>query len=243
MEGTLVFTPDGSVDAALREPEAVWKPARFFPKDYSVDNRRLTHALEKSCRDRGVEFRSVAVRAVEQSQVMLADGQAVPGDVIVNAAGCWASQIHAPGVTFEVRPVKGQMAAVMAEGWELRHIVRSEHVYMVPRFDGRILVGATMEEAGYDKSVWPETIEELLKQSAQLVPKIRNAPVVETWAGLRPATRSGLPLIGPTPLPGYYLATGHFRNGILLAPLTAQLLAEVIRTGKTPSLLRPFASV
>ncbi len=228
-EGTLLFTPDGSVDEALREPEAVWRPARFFPNDYCVDNRRLTQALEKSCRDRGVGFRPVAVRAVERSQVLLAGGQVLAADVIINAAGCWASQIRAPGVTFEVRPVKGQMAAVMAEGWGLRYVVRSEHVYLVPRFDGRILVGATMEEAGYDKSVVPETIEDLLKQAAQLVPKIRNAPVLETWAGLRPATPNGLPLIGPTSLPGYFLATGHFRNGILLAPITARLLAAAIK--------------
>jgi len=242
-EGTVLFTPEGSVDEAIREPEAVWRPARFFPKDYSVDNRRLTQALETSCRERGVRFRPVAVRAVERSQVLLADGQMLAADVIVNAAGCWSSQIPASGVTFEVRPVKGQMAAVAAEGWSLRYVVRSEHVYMVPRFDGRILVGATMEEAGYDKAVRPETIKDLLNQAAQLVPKIRNAPVIETWAGLRPATPNGLPLIGPTSLPGYYLATGHFRNGILLAPITAQLLAEAIKTAKTPVLLRPFLSV
>lgn len=241
-EGTLSFMPDGSVDEALREPEAVWRPARFFPNDYSVDNRRLTQALEKSCRERGVHFRPVAVRAVELASVVLADGQILAGDVIINAAGCWSSQIPAPGVTFEVRPVKGQMAAVQAEGWSLRYIVRSDHVYLVPRYDGRILVGATMEESGYDKTVHKQTIDGLLSQAAQLVPKIRNAPVIETWAGLRPATPSGLPLIGPTSLPGYYLATGHFRNGILLAPITAQLLAESIRTGKTPPLLRPFAS-
>jgi glycine oxidase len=163
---------------------------------------------------------------------------------VVNAAGCWAGRIAAQAghvrVHLDIRPLKGQIAAVRAEGWKLRYTVRNEHVYLVPRDDNRIIVGATMEEAGYDKTVDTQAIHKLLESGAHLVPKIRNAPLVESWAGLRPATRTGLPLIGPTKIPGYYLAVGHLRNGILLGPLTAQFLGQVIRGGKTPELLRPF---
>lgn len=239
-EGTLAVSPRGSVQEAMREPEMVWRPAIFYPREFSVDNRLLARALVASCRRRGVNFLSGAATGVEPSHVLLAGGERIAAGVVINAAGCWASQIHAPGVKIDVRPVKGQMAAVSAEGWTLRHNVRNEHIYLVPRDDGRILLGATMEEAGYDKTVDEKVIQGFLEAGAKLVPKIKNSPLVETWAGLRPATPSGLPVIGPTALPGYHLAVGHLRNGILLAPLTAQLLASVITKGKVPDLLKPF---
>ncbi len=242
-EGTLVVGPKGSVKDALREPELIWQPAQFFPQDCSVDPRLLTAALIESCRRRGVEFvRGAAARVEPGSEggVIMEAGGKLDASVIVNAAGSWAGKISARGVHLDVRPVKGQMAAVRADGWKLRHTVRDEHVYLVPRNDGRILVGATMEEAGYDKTVDLAAIRKLLEAGARLVPKIRNAPVIESWAGLRPATRTGLPMIGATKLPGYYLAVGHLRDGILLAPITARLLVEMIQSGKTPELLRPF---
>jgi glycine oxidase len=248
-DGLLVATPKGSVKEALREPELVWQPAVFFPHEYSVDNRLLTAALVASCRKHGVEFvRASAVRVDRSGETLhavLEAGTVLPADAVINAAGCWAGKIVAQNghhhVPLDIRPLKGQIAAVRAEGWKLRYIVRNDHVYLVPRDDNRIIVGATMEEAGYDKSVEPDVIRNLLQRGAQLVPKIRNAPLVESWAGLRPATRTGLPLIGPTKIPGYYVAVGHLRNGILLAPLTAQLLGQVIRGGKTADLLKPFA--
>jgi glycine/D-amino acid oxidase-like deaminating enzyme len=239
-EGTIIVSPKGTVKDALREPELVWQPALYYPRDFSIDNRLLAAALVKSCRKRGVEFVKGAAAQVEHGAVILEAGGALEAETIVNAAGAWAGKIAARGVHIDVRPVKGQMAAVRAEGWQLRHSVRDDRVYLVPRNDARILVGATMEEAGYDKSVDPQVIRKLLEAGARLVPKIRNAPLVESWAGLRPATRNGLPLIGATKIPGYYLATGHLRDGILLAPITAKLLAEEIRTGKVPDLLRQY---
>jgi glycine oxidase len=246
-DGLLVATPRGSVKEALREPELVWQPATFFPHEYSVDNRLLCAALVESCRKHGVEFvRGAAARVdrAEKLRVILDSGSDVEADTVVNAAGCWAGKIAAHDgrhhVHLDVRPLKGQIAAVRAEGWKLRYIVRNDHVYLVPRDDNRIIVGATMEEAGYDKTVDPQVIHKLLECGAHLVPKIRNAPLLESWAGLRPATSTGLPLIGPTKIPGYYVAVGHLRNGILLAPLTARLLGQVIRGGKTPDLLKPF---
>jgi glycine oxidase len=247
-DGLLVATPKGSVREALREPELVWQPAMFFPQEYSVDNRLLAAALVESCRKQGVGFVRAAATRVERSgdtlRLSLESGGLIEADTVVNAAGCWAGKIAAQNgrthVHLEIRPLKGQIAAVRAEGWKLRYIVRNDHVYLVPRDDNRIIVGATMEEAGYDKTVNPQVIHKLLQCGAHLVPKIRNAPLVESWAGLRPATRTGLPLIGPTTIPGYYVAVGHLRNGILLAPLTAQLLGRVIRGEKTPELLKPF---
>jgi glycine oxidase len=247
-EGLLVVTTKGSVKEALREPELIWQPALFFPQEYSVDNRLLTAALMESCRKHGVQFVRAAAERVERSgeslRVFMQSSDPVEADIVINAAGCWAGQIDARGghhhVRLDIRPLKGQIAAVRAEGWKLRYTVRNDHVYLVPRDDGRIIVGATMEEAGYDKSVDPRVIKKLLETGAHLVPKIRNAPLVESWAGLRPATRTGLPLIGETKIPGYYVAVGHLRNGILLAPITAKLLGQVIRGGRTPDLLKPF---
>ncbi len=239
-EGALVVAPEGSVKESMREPEMIWRPAIFHPEDASVDNRLLTQALLESCHRRGVRFQKDAAVAVEPGATVLESGARLPADVIVNAAGCWASQIQAPGAEVEVRPVKGQMVAVLPEGWSLRYIVRGDNIYIVPRDDGRILLGSNMEEVGFNKTVDAEVIRGFLEAGARLVPKIRHAAVVETWAGLRPATPSGLPVIGPTSLPGYYLAIGHLRNGILLGPLTGKLLAEAIRTGKAPSLLKPF---
>ncbi len=239
-DGVIVIRPSGSVKEAMREPELVWRPALFYPREWSIDNRLLCAALLESCNRRGVVFERAAVAAVEKGQAILKSGERRSADAIVNAAGCWASQIQAPGVKFEVRPVKGQMVAVRAEGWTLRYVIRSEDVYIVPRNDGRVILGATMEEAGYDKTVNQEVIDRFLTAGAALVPKLKNAPVVESWSGLRPATRNGLPILGETKLPGYHLAVGHLRNGILLAPITAKLLSVSILTGQAPPSLQPF---
>ncbi len=127
------------------------------------------------------------------------------------------------------------MLAVSApEGLHLRHVVRVEAVYVVPRSDGRILIGATQEEAGFDRSVERETIERLHQAADGLFPALRSARVVESWSGLRPGTPDALPILGPTATPGYFVAAGHYRNGFLLAPLTAQAMANVIRGSEPP---------
>jgi glycine oxidase len=114
-------------------------------------------------------------------------------------------------------------------------------VYLIPRSDGRLLVGATVEEAGFDKRTDPDTIQRLHKTALQLVPKLADARILEDWAGLRPGTPDALPILGATPIPNYYVASGHFRDGILLAPVTAQLMAAVIE-GRDPGFhLVPFS--
>jgi glycine oxidase len=115
----------------------------------------------------------------------------------------------------------------------LRHVVRSPDVYLIPRSDGRLLVGATVEEAGFDKRTDLATIQRLHRAALALIPELADAKILEDWAGLRPGTPDALPILGETSTPGYYAATGHFRDGILLAPITAEVMAAVIED-RTP---------
>jgi glycine oxidase len=125
----------------------------------------------------------------------------------------------------------------------LRHVIRSPEVYLIPRSDGRVLVGATVEEAGFDKRTDLATIQGFHRAAVDLVPELRNGKILEDWAGLRPGTPDALPILGATPTPGYYVATGHFRDGILLAPITAEVMAAVIE-GHAPEYdLTPFSPV
>jgi glycine oxidase len=157
---------------------------------------------------------------------------------VVNCAGAWAGQIHP--LQFPTRPVKGQMLAVVG-GPKLSHVIRSPEVYLVPRSDGRIVIGATIEEAGYDKRTNRDTIQSLRQAAICIVPDIAISLMLEAWSGLRPGTPDDLPIIGPTQMTGYFTATGHFRDGILLAPVTAHVMAQLI-TGETPAYdLAPFS--
>jgi glycine oxidase len=120
------------------------------------------------------------------------------------------------------------LCVIMPEKELVRHVIRAPDVYLIPRSDGRMLIGATSEEAGFDKRTVPDTILTLRQSAINLVPKIADARILEAWAGLRPGTPDKLPILGPTSTPGYFVATGHFRDGILLAPITAKLMAELI---------------
>jgi glycine oxidase len=117
----------------------------------------------------------------------------------------------------------------------LKHVIRAPEVYLIPRSDGRVVVGTTAEEAGFDKRTDLATIQRLHRAAVAMVPELQNAKLLEDWAGLRPGTPDALPILGATETPGYYVATGHFRDGILLAPITAQIMAEII-SGTAPSL-------
>ncbi len=131
-----------------------------------------------------------------------------------------------------VKPRKGQMLYLRPQQpGMLEHVVRTPEVYLVPRSSGKILVGATVEDVGFDKGVQPEVIHQLQNIAARYLPELAQAAVLESWAGLRPGSPDDLPLIGPTGVPGVFIASGHFRNGILLAPVTAQIVADLV-TGK-----------
>ena len=216
--------------------KSVFRPAISL-SERSVDPRALSAAALKTAKNRGVDFSS----GDEVTSVAISDGHATGvstkktafhAEKVVNCAGAWAGQIGPR--PFPTRPVKGQMLCLVMPQRELiRHVIRSPKAYLIPRSDGRLLVGATVEEAGFDKRTVPATIQRLHKAALELVPKLVDARILEDWAGLRPGTPDALPILGATQVTGYFVATGHFRDGILLAPITAQVMADVIE-GRTP---------
>jgi glycine oxidase len=207
-----------------------------LPQDVQVDNRRLVAALVEACRRRGVslelgrEAQNLRVERNHAVALRLADGSELTGDAIVNAAGSWAHRFpHAP-----VRPVRGQMIALTAETPLVRHVVRSPRAYLVPRQDARLLLGSTMEDAGYDKSLTPTGLGSILAGAKEIAPAAAALSFADAWAGLRPDTPDHLPILGATDIEGYFVATGHFRNGILLAPITAEVMTDVL-LGRPPA--------
>ncbi len=225
---SLLPTPIAELEPALAD---AGRPA-FCLKERSVDPRALTTAAIKTAKNRGVDFSS----GDPVTRVDVSDGRAsgvsttktsFSGAKVVNCAGAWSGQI-AP-IAFPTRPVKGQMLCLVMPSREMiEHVIRAPDVYLIPRSDGRLLVGATVEEAGFDKRTDRATIQRLHRAALALVPKLADAKILEDWAGLRPGTPDALPILGATEIPGYFVATGHFRDGILLAPITAQIMANLI---------------
>jgi glycine oxidase len=254
-QGTLLFLSSkhgGEFDAeeisrarlSQLEP-ALAAPTRpaFYLKERSVDPRALTAAALKAARHREVDISSgttVTGLLLTEGRVagVTTDKTTYHAPAVVNCAGAWAGQISQQ--QFPVRPVKGQMLC-MVGGPRLSHVIRAPEVYLVPRSDGRVLIGATVEEAGFDKRTDADTIQRMHRAAVALVPELERARVREDWAGLRPGTPDDLPLLGATSTPGYFVATGHFRDGILLAPVTAHVMVQLV-TGVEPDLdLKPFS--
>jgi glycine oxidase len=205
--------------------------AAFFLNEDSVDPELLiraavTAALRAAIEVRGHTGIDQMRRSAEHVEVIAARERFLT-KAAVNCCGAWAG---AP-----VRPRKGQMLYLQPKKHLLEHVVRAPEVYIMPRTSGKILVGATVEDIGFDKTVHPEMIEQLHAAAIKYVPELASAPVVTSWAGLRPGTPDDLPILGPTETPGIYIASGHFRNGILLAPVTAKVMADVVM-GKQPQL-------
>lgn len=218
----------------------------FFPDDGRVDNRMLSQALRRAAEGAGARFvraeaRAVLVRGDEVAGVELTDGR-IDAPRAVVAAGAWSALL--PGARIAegaVRPVRGQMIALgIAPPFEA--VVRGTSGYAVPRGKDRVIVGATVEEAGFDKSLTPEGMDRMRALADLLSPALASAPIVERWAGLRPGSADGLPLLGaPAAGPrGLVVATGQYRNGILLAPITGEVVRDLV-LGRTPSAaLAPF---
>jgi glycine oxidase len=164
-------------------------------------------------------------------------------DAFLLAGGSWAGELGAQlDVSIPVHPIRGQMFSVRAPAEPLQHVIWGMRGYLVPREDGQTFVGATLEDVGFDKSNTPEALDRLRLAGEELVPALKGGEVVRAWAGLRPASRDGLPILGP--LPGYenaWVAAGHYRNGILLAPVTGKVMAEAILSGSMPEHLGPFS--
>jgi glycine oxidase len=202
----------------------------FLVQEDSVDPRLLMHAALAAARRIGVKFReNTEVKEIHSGgnevEVLTTCGD-FTSHTAINCRGAWAG---AP-----IRPRKGQMLYLQpAQNDLLRHVVHAPDAYIVPRSSGKILVGATVEDVGFDKSVSPSTIDGLLRAAARYLPELASAPIIDSWAGLRPGTPDNLPILGPSGNPGIYIAGGHFRNGILLAPITARIMANLV-TRKAP---------
>jgi glycine oxidase len=200
-----------------------------------IDNRLLLAALEAACRREGVtiEREAIGVRVETENDRVSAvrtKGERFTASTVVNAAGAWAGRIAGvpAAAAVPVTPVKGQMLALSSAPAPIRRVTWVEDYYLVPRSEGRLLVGATSEQAQFDQRVTAGAVHGLLASVLERLPGLADAALLETWAGLRPGTPDGLPYLGPTPVEGYVLACGHYRNGILLAPMTAFLIAELV---------------
>ena len=243
-------------EAREKEPHlsAQVSAAVWCPGDHQVDNRQLMVALK-----RGVETAGGDIFERAEVDELLVDGTRVrglrtrdevhTGDTVVLASGCWSRLL--PGLPDcakpPVRPVRGQIArlgmtpelALNTMVWYSR-VATSAVAYLVPKNNGHLVLGATSEEMGFDADVTAGGMFELLRAAWEVVPGIYDLPIVESMAGLRPGSRDDAPILGQTPVEGLIMATGHYRKGILLTPLTALAIAEVILEGHTPEIIRPF---
>ena len=219
------------------------RAAWFVEGDHQIDNRALTDALHEAAKRAGVEMIGDSVVEVEVSSdratgVRLEGGSSVACENVVVAAGCWSASIDGIPDEFRppVRPVKGQLLYMRGLGDPplIGHNVRGREVYLVPRTDGRVVVGATVEERGFDVTVTAGAVYDLLRDAGDIVPGIGELELIECVAGLRPGSPDNRPIIGYTGLDGLIAATGHYRNGILLTPLTAESVAEMLTTGDEP---------
>lgn len=230
--------------------------AVFCAEDHQVDNRKLVRALRAAFLAAGGKLHEheavVSIETARGKVTGLALGDArVAADVVVLAAGAWSGEIAGlpPLARPPVRPIKGQMLSLRMDPAAplLRHVVWTPRVYLVPRADGRLIVGATSEERGFDANLTAGGVFALLEGAWRALPGIEELPIDEMWVGFRPGSRDDAPLLGPAELPGAEIeglvyATGHHRNGILLTPVTADAIAAYILTGELASVIRPFTA-
>ncbi len=201
------------------------------PDEASVDNRGLTQAVLEAGRRSGVQFfpasgAEAIWREGERCLGLHLKNEKIEAQWTVIAAGCFSANIEGIAAYAPVRPAKGQMIALRANELNIERVLWSENIYLVPRNDGRILAGATVEYTGFEKGLTAGGLEQILAGAIELSPGLANARVEETWAGLRPDSPDHLPILGPTDIDGLLIATGHFRGGILLTPITARLVSE-----------------
>ncbi|HET9554591.1 MAG TPA: glycine oxidase ThiO [Anaeromyxobacteraceae bacterium] len=237
-------------DAEVRRLEPGISPeargALWFEDEASLDPRQLGRALSIAAQRAGARFLSGQVRRIrhEGGRAVGVDHESGPIDApaVVLAAGSWSLQVEGHGLPAgAVRPVRGQIAVVDTRPPLLSRVVFSGHGYVVPRADGRILMGSTMEEVGFEKAVTAGGLRHVLEVGIGIAPAIARAPVVETWSNFRPASPDGEPILGPGAVPGLFYATGHTRNGILLCPISADAVAACVLGAPPPVDLAPFS--
>jgi glycine oxidase len=223
--------------------------AIYSPDDHQVDNRWLVRALKQAFVEAGGRLHEhTAVRAIDSAGgkvrgVRIGDDRQ-PADAVLLAAGAWSRTIDGvpPEARPPVRPIKGQMLALRMDPAQplLRHVLWAPKIYLVPRHDGRLLIGATVEERGFDSDLTAGGVLSLLEAAWRAVPTIEELPIDEMWVGFRPGSRDDAPILGPTAVEGLAVATGHHRNGILQAPLTIDTIARHMLTGEVDPAIRPF---
>ncbi|HWY09255.1 MAG TPA: glycine oxidase ThiO [Candidatus Acidoferrales bacterium] len=216
------------------------------PDEASLDNRLFTEATLEAARRKGAE-----IFPGNGAKALLTEGNVCKGLQLQNgrvearwtviAAGCFSARIEGVASYAPVTPAKGQMMALRCDAVKLRKDLWSGHMYLVPRHDGRIIAGSTVEYEGFDRSVTVAGMKKILSGAISLVPALESARIEETWAGLRPDSPDHLPILGPTDLDGLLIATGHFRSGILLTPVTARLIREWVTTQKVSEDWAPFS--
>ena len=219
------------------------------PGDHQVDPRRVLGALREAITRgggrivEGARATSVVAEGTDGASLVRFEERGEPHalhvKLVVVAAGAWSRAIEVPDLEIPVRPVKGQVLRLRGERL-LNHVVRTPDVYLVPRADGELVVGATMEERGFDRDSRAGDVLDLLIEAARTLPGIRELTLAECNTGFRPALRDHLPAIGEA-RPGLLVATGHFRDGVLLAPITARLLGDLVCEGRIDALLASFA--
>jgi len=241
-----------AAEARRREPHlASLAGAVFSPEDHQVDNRKLAAALRAAAVASGVVIKEQAA-AVEEiiverdraTGLLLADGTGIAAATVVVAAGARSRAIGGIPAPLRppVRPVKGQSLALRMDPAAplLNHVIWGPNVYLVPRRDGRLIVGATVEEKGFDQNLTAGGVLSLLEAAWRVVPAVEELAIEEMWVGHRPGSRDDAPILGPGPVAGLVYATGHHRNGILLAPVTADYIARLIMDGEIDPAIRPF---
>jgi len=221
-----------------------------FPLDIQVENRRLVSALAESNKNRGVKIitgTTVESIRIERSRIKgleTSRGFVSTPNVVV-AGGAWTSFLKATDKRFpdlRIEPVRGQMICFEANPRVARHVIYSPRAYIVPRMDGRVLGGSTTEPVGFDKRVTAAGMHSILSHALEICPGVSVLPIIDSWAGLRPRALDSLPVLGPyAEILGLFYATGHYRNGILLAPITGELIAEAIAEATVSPLLGAFA--
>ena len=211
--------------------------AAYFPYEACVDNRALVEALLAATMTAGVKFfpdtpvREILIEHNRCTGVRTENGTTFAAQNVVLAAGAFSGLLKGIAPPVATRPIRGQMVALKYHGKPIRHVIRCERGYIVPRDSAepqRLVTGSTLEDAGFDKQITAGGIEKILFTAQELVPTLAKAEIVETWSGLRPDTPDHLPLLGPAGVDGLTIATGHYRNGILLTPITAKLVREWI---------------
>jgi glycine oxidase len=236
--------------AAIREAEPNLNPAvragLFFADDRSVDNVRLVNALAASAERRGAVLMSgrPASRLIVEGGAMAgveAGAERFSARAVINATGAWAARLPGDPLPPPVDPVRGHIVAFDLPRGFIRSIVCTHRGYVVPRSDGRLLAGSTVERVGFDKTVTAEAMQAVLAIALEIAPRLAEAEVAASWAGLRPGTPDGLPIVGKGAVPGLFHATGLYRNGILLGPLVGEAVARLAQ-GRDPEIdLSAFA--